>query len=561
VAVPSPNVLFTAETGLGSVEQHLFNCLQQEGLMRAGKPPRLLVAYSGGNDSTALLHAASRLRDLYDVEVVAGYYNHNWRGKPAPELPRLHKNCLHFRVPLFVLQAHPQAKQSETSAREFRYKGLARLAYTLKADVTLTAHHSDDQLETLMFRLFRGTGVDGLTGIRQRRSLPVPYHSESEALVLRPLLGLSRVDLETYMATHELLAFEDPSNQSNKHSRNVLRNQLLPGLNKEFPQLKASLLRLSETVFGDLDMLHHHLDKVWEDLCLSSEAIAELPILLPAPVLDTGAFCQLGHAYQRRLMRRLLMSHGLSPDFKQVERAVAFATGSISIKKDRPRWSLGLNEQQEPLMLLRLPQAVGVQCMDAKASAQMLSGVLPATETELSITLTLPSKPSETIEVAWPKGGVFRVTKIETLPATLPNPDSDGVIVSLAHFQKQALTIRVRQAGDRFSPFGLEGESLRLKKYLNSHKVPLATRQNLPLLVCDEEVLWLPCFAISDYLKVNPASKRPEGVYAIRWLPKQAHAMPPETPFPLLFAEADKEDEGEDESRPFLNQALDEDEF
>lgn len=508
----APLLQADVETETEALDRVLLGQLRQEGVWRDGRLPRVVVAYSGGPDSTALLHAASRLKTLEGADVVAVYYNHGWRGKPPQELGRLHQNCLQLRVPLFVVNPHPMERKTETSAREFRYRALAQVAHQVQADVIVTAHHSDDQVETLLFRLFRGTGLDGLTGIRRRRVLPVPGHPTSKMLVLRPFLGSTRQQVRDYITRHELESFKDPTNEHNHYVRNALRNEWLPGLEGQFPQIKDALLRLSTTVSGELNMLSVHLDNIWQELVVPEADVAALPIEQPrGPALRVQAFCQLGPSYQRRLMRRLLQAHGLGPDFQTVEMALAFVTGRKRVRRDKPLWSLGLSPVNGlRLFLLRLSDVLLVvdetQLVMPEQEKALASSALP-------VLVQLPSVTDDPFVVPWPFGGSLQVEPIEKLPQHLPDASATSVIVNLQPYRHQELVFRVRQPGDRLTPIGLDGTSVRLKKFLSSHKIPGPLRDRLPLLACQKEVLWVPGQALSQYLAFS---------YGERWKPSQA---------------------------------------
>lgn len=519
-------------TAVPALERAVMDCLKTEGVWQPGRLPRVMVAYSGGADSTALLHAASRLQTLEGVEVVAAYFDHGWRGRPSPELPLLHKTCLQLRVPLFVLSGDVNAKHSEALAREQRYMALGKLAKQLQVDTLLTAHHSDDQVETLLFRLFRGTGLDGLSGIRPRRPLKA-LGPKSSTVVLRPFLQFSRSDVEAYLQHHELGSFQDPSNTNTQFVRNALRHELIPRLKEHFPQLKQSLLRLGTTVTGELHMLTTHLNNVWDEIVMTPEQTSELLVPVQHPCIDTSAFCQLGRSYQRRILRRLLMAHGLTPDFAMLERALAFITGELRVKKPRPRWSLGFNEAGQQVFLVRLPEALFVEALEpAVLEEERGTDAPPPPEAAplADISIELPAGYGEKVTVDWPLGGKLTLERIETLDARYwPAPDELTLYANFAVHRNLPLKFRTRMPGDRITPLGLNGTQTRLKKYFNTHKIKHTNRARLPLLVCEKEVLWVPGVGLSHYLALEeetPRIRALKAVYKLTWAPHADVAKP-----------------------------------
>ncbi len=202
----------------------------------AASGPRWLVAFSGGLDSTVLFHAAVAVAGA--GRVVAAHVHHGlqeaadaWPAHCATQARALGValECVRLESP------PPRGSNVEAWARAQRYRALADLCRRVGAFAILTAHHADDQVETMLMRVARGTGIDGLTGIATEATL-------AGARVLRPLLGLPRAQLLRYAREHHLCWVEDPTNRDLGRTRNAVRHRLLPAIDATLPGFRAQLL-------------------------------------------------------------------------------------------------------------------------------------------------------------------------------------------------------------------------------------------------------------------------------------------------------------------------------
>jgi tRNA(Ile)-lysidine synthase len=194
------------------------------------------IAFSGGLDSTVLLHLLANLAKTESLPALSAIHIHHGLQVAAdawPEHCRL--ACDALGVPLQVVRVQVQSGASiERAAREARYAAFREA--TQANELLLTAQHRDDQAETLLFRLLRGAGVRGLSGMPGTRVLGRGHLS-------RPLLDIPRAELEAYATAHQLSWVEDPSNQDRQFSRNYLRHQVFPVLTERWPQAVATMAR------------------------------------------------------------------------------------------------------------------------------------------------------------------------------------------------------------------------------------------------------------------------------------------------------------------------------
>lgn len=452
--------------------------LKAEGFLQATPRTRLVLAYSGGTDSTALLFLLAELKQNYSLDVTAAYFNHGWRGTPPEELPLVHQNCLQCGIPLVIIQADKTLPKTEKAAREARYDQLARLAKDLQADAVLTAHHADDQIETLLFRIMRGTGIDGLAGIHKRLNYQAP--GVGSVPILRPLLDIARKKILEFTQEKQLRTFQDPTNQENRFQRNKIRNQVLPALTQPFPQVKNSLFRLSLVAEGDLQIIEDSIQTIWGQVQGTDEQGLYLCAL---------RFNQLGLPYQRRILKRFLAEQNLHVDFESIEDLLAFIRGEGRKNLDSALKSLENTEGGRSRFLALYKNRLRIIADPEREPIPVSVAVpIPGHLQVAELDSTFYAQP-------WQEPEKVRISPIR------PN-DSQQVYVNLTEFSDKPLELRTRKPGDQFHPMGLE-KPVKLKKFLINRGVPRFTRNSLKVLALGSEVLWVPGLGISQKLKIQ----------------------------------------------------------
>ncbi len=314
----------------------IFSPAQLLDFLRTHEPRgRCLAAYSGGMDSTVLLHALAVQRK-HLPELCALHVNHGLSRHAAAWAAHCREQCHAMRIPLTVFElktAPPPGVSLEAWARDQRYRAMA--AVLRSDDVLLSAQHADDQVETLLLRLLRGSGPRGLAAMRAVRPLGL-------GRLLRPLLGYERAELRRYAGRHKLQWIEDESNAELRADRNYLRHHVLPLLRARWPGVSTSLRRactlqawaatlLDEQARRDLDSARspHATSLALEKLrSLSGERLRNLLHYwlreqgCPAPTAQTT----------RRILRELLHGTGGSPRLK-----LGGASGAEELRRYRDR--------------------------------------------------------------------------------------------------------------------------------------------------------------------------------------------------------------------------------
>lgn len=255
---------------------------------------RIAVAFSGGRDSVALLHALVALRDAIGILPSAIHVHHGLSPQADAWAAFAEKFCKVRDVPLIVERVKVPANSGlglEAAARAERYRVFAQCT----ADLLLLAHHQDDQAETLLFNLLRGAGVHGAAAMPALRRLPCP--GGADLLLGRPWLAVPRAAIDAYVSAGRLEHIEDPSNLDQAFSRNHLRHDILPRLGERYPQAAASLANAARR-FGEAS-------KLLDDL-----AELDLAEVSRDGRLDWARLNRLDAARQKNLLHRWLALHG-----------------------------------------------------------------------------------------------------------------------------------------------------------------------------------------------------------------------------------------------------------
>lgn len=390
------------------------------------------VAYSGGRDSHTLLHALSRIRDRLGGPLRAAHVNHQLQPDSACWARHCQAVCAELAIPLSVHAVDARATPGESpqaAARDARYDALREAL--APDEVLLTAHHQDDQAETLLLQLLRGAGPHGLAGMPESQRFGVGH-------LARPLLGFTRTALEQYALETGLVWVEDPSNQESSYDRNFLRQAVLPPLLGRWPGLVGTLARAAR----------HQADA---SELLDELAAADLrSIAGAADTLSVSALIALSPARQRNLLRHWIRScHLPVPDSRQLE---AIRREVLDARPDAtPRVAWPGGEVRRYRGALHAMQAVPPA--PSRAAHAWI---------DLSNPLLIP--------------GVGRL-QLEPAPTGL-----DPVALARA-----PVSIRFRRGGERCRSAG-RGGSRPLKDLLQEWGVPPWLRGRIPLLYVGDEL-------------------------------------------------------------------------
>ncbi len=266
--------------------------LQVRGLERF---PKVVVAVSGGADSMALLHALYEQREELGLTLTVAHFDHRLRPSSSKDRAFVEAAARALGLPFIgaiCRRDPPEHGSLEDFARQQRYAFLKKAVFQARADVCVTAHTLDDQAETVLMRIIRGTGLNGLQGV-------LPEVSFSGLIVIRPFLGVTRQEIEGYLRKKKVRWVNDPSNRSRRFTRNSIRHDLIPFIEKYFsPDIKRALARLAATSAEE----HAYID-------------AEATLFVTRHVIPCGTgkrivlrpFAHLPLALRRAVLRRTLL--------------------------------------------------------------------------------------------------------------------------------------------------------------------------------------------------------------------------------------------------------------
>jgi tRNA(Ile)-lysidine synthase len=420
---------------------------------------RWLVGVSGGADSIALLHALGSLGSAIPARFVVAHLHHGLRGAAADADARfVARVAARFGWPCVVERADVRALAAahgwsvEQAAREARLDFFRRELRRRRARGVLLAHTRDDQAETLLIRLLRGAGGQGLGGMRANATV-------RGLCLLRPLLGVARADLRDYLKRAHQRWREDASNADPRHLRNVIRHRVLPLLEEVTGRQLAAPLARTAALLADEE-------SHWSDLV--HEAVGRCGA---GPVWRVDHLAREPLALQRRLLLAALWSAGNGGDFEAVERVRAL----LAVEQGQVDIGGGLRAVRSG-GALRLEPGVAV-------------AVLP--EVELVIGREIRA-------AAWGLAASCRKVRATGVPVRgRPGVLPARVFLDERRVEGVRLAIRPWRAGDRMRPAGGRG-SRKLQDLFADAKLPRADRHRIPVLVAEDQPIWMPGFRVAE---------------------------------------------------------------
>jgi tRNA(Ile)-lysidine synthase len=444
----------------------------------------IVAAVSGGADSMALLDLLVRS----GYRPIVAHFNHHLRPSAELDAEFVRQAAVHYGLDFVIgsgdvkVQASQAGETLEEAARNARYRFLFSIADERNAAAVVTAHQADDQVETVLMNLLRGSGLTGLGGMRVR-SITV-YHAE--ILLVRPLLDCWRKDILEYCRMEHLEFVTDETNQDKAYRRNRIRLELIPELESYNPQIKSSLLKMSHLAAADRELLDDLLQKALSQCALKIDrAYGEIAL---------DPFRELPLAMQRYLIRYYLET--CFPEEKdlgsrQIEDAWRVLTRELKSH----------NQQLNDHILIRVEGTKGV-FMEALA-AHTPSAEWPYIFNEKEIHL---------------ETGMIDLGGRWKLKLTLLTPEEcgDRYRKNEDHFQaflnmddrEEGLVLRTWKAGDRYQPLGMRAGRIKVSDFWINQKLPLRAKEHWPLLFAGSELIWIPGFQPAESVKVTAETRR-----------------------------------------------------
>jgi tRNA(Ile)-lysidine synthase len=466
---------------------------------------KVVVAVSGGPDSLCLSHLLVALSQKTELTLIIAHLNHQLRGiESQADADFVKDMAAHWQLPIF-LETHNIAnlaakrKQSiEETGRQVRYAFLWRVAAKTKANTIAVGHNADDQVETILMHFLRGTGLAGLRGIMPKieiarlRLYPEDIPSQSlpqSPKIIRPLLEISRTEVEAYCQENKLSPRWDSSNQDTTFFRNRLRHELIPYLETYNPKIRQVLQHTAKVVAADTVILGQQMDRAWHLIVRSesSEVIefdlklwSGLPLALKRSILR-----QAVHS-----LRRNLRNIGFEP----IKNAIAvLEKGGTGAKASLPQ-GLVLTVSYDTFTIASEDPIVhsidysGPQLPQGQILKVTLPGVTTLSDTNWQLKAKLLGREGLTHD---------KIKRASRWEAYL-----DADIVG------HEAILRSRQPGDIFYPLGLAGHSKKVNEFMINEKIPAGWRNRILLFVSNNQILWICGYRPDERARVRASTQR-----------------------------------------------------
>jgi len=427
---------------------------------------KVVVGVSGGADSIALLHILSKLKDL-SLELTAAHLNHGIRGKEAErdaEFVERAARALGFRFEYKKVDATAYKKEKklslEDASRDLRYEFFNEVREKLNASKVATAHTQDDQAETVLMRLLRGSGLSGLSGIPPT----------SRGYLIRPLLFVSRSEIEEYLRSKGIGWVEDSSNASDEFLRNRVRRELIPALLDYNPKLTETLSRTAEVLRADGEFISREAEKLFKEIFRK---------------LSNGEY--MGDLNRYKASVKSLRLSCLRLSIERVSESLNAVSYTHVTAADEFLLSDSTSGEVE------FPGGAAI----AKGYDRFLATKKTLLNHEFSYEIESPGKSS------------FHEFELEIDPAVSDTPDSEDE--STVYFSTDSIEfpiqIRSFKPGDRFMPLGMNNYK-KVQDYFTDVKLPRFLRNRVPIFISKGEIFWIGGMRIDERAKVKGAREK-----------------------------------------------------
>lgn len=415
-----------------------------------------ILGFSCGYDSLCLLHILKKIAKQYSIRLIAAHLNHNWRGAESlAEQEKAKEFCEKNNIEFYTETLTDELPKTETVAREYRYWFFKKAAEQFGSKVLFTAHTQTDNSETILYRIIKGTGINGLAGISPKRDM-------GSFSIYRPMLEVEREDTIFYCLGNALDACNDSSNYDKKYMRNKIRIDIISQLKKINKNVETSLVQLGE------------IAKDYEEII--SDVLPNFNFETSVP---TKEFINLKDGLQRVVIRKFLIEKSIEYDYAKINIIVDKIKENSTIKSGK-KFSI----------------ADGMWFFVSTDHIKFLS-----TCQDFFVDENLEIYENQETEIQF-LNKTIKISKFEGESiSTYPKETENTVLADMSKLTFP-LVLRTRNPGDIIQPFGMSGK-MKLKKYFINKGIPRYKRDTIPLLAYGDEILWVIGVGISQKLKVN----------------------------------------------------------
>ncbi len=410
------------------------------------KNKTVILGFSSGPDSCALALVLNKLKEKYNLNIVLAYFNHNWR-KEAKEEEEFTKDfAKKFNFSFYIKEASKKEKQTEENARKLRYDFFESCAKEYKTDIVFLAHNKNDNVETLIYRIIKGTSIKGLTSISKKRDI-----------YCRPLLEIEKKEILDFLKCQNQEYRIDSSNDDVKYKRNLIRHKILPffdEINSNYLNSINNLIKTSINSRKIIDKLINEVEKnVIKDNKIQKEKYKKLEIEVRLEIINNFLGDYLKYRNYKNIVKfdNFILKNNNSKTSINSKLFLVVKNDEIFIqeKKEKKNTELKINQEGEYVF----------------------------------------------------ENVVLKIEKEDSYPDIFPLDNEKYRYLNLNF----PIFVRHRKQGDIFSPIGLKG-SMKLKKYLINQKIDQQKKDEL-ILICDKnEVICILDDKISEKYKVKNGS-------------------------------------------------------
>ncbi len=406
------------------------------------KNKSVLIGFSAGPDSCALSLALSLLKEKYALNLTLCYFNHNWRKEAIIEEVFTKKFAKKIEADFIIEKAPKNTPKTEEKARELRYEFFYTAAKKLNTNIVFLAHNKNDNIETLIYRLIKGTSIKGLCSIPKIRDI-----------FYRPLLEIEKKEIFAFLKENNQDYLIDSSNEDTKYKRNYIRKEILPLFSVINKNYLNSINNLIKTSLNSRKIIERVIENTKKEIFSNDEIILD-------------KFLSLDKELRYEILNDYLSDKLKQRDYRSIKKLDNF----ILINKN---CKTSINKNQ----FLRIKN------------------------NKIFIETTFEKNP---LEVVIEKEGeyffediVIRIEKVEKKDKIYPDSKNNTCYLNLSF----PLVLRHRKQGDKFSPYGFIG-TMKLKDYLINEKIKQEKKDKLVLLCKNNEICWIVGQKISENYKV-----------------------------------------------------------
>jgi len=406
----------------------------------------VVIGFSSGPDSCALALIVNELKEKFNLNIILAYFNHGWRVEEAKKEEEFTKNfAKKLNCEFFIDKAPKNLKKTEEFARLKRYEFFEKTAKKYNSKVVFLAHNKNDNIETLVYRLIKGTSTIGLMSIPSKRDI---YY--------RPLLSTSKEEILNFLDKNNQNYMLDSSNSDEKYKRNLIRNKILPKFAEINPNYFDSIENLIKNSIATRKIVDNYIkeieNKIISDGKINHQSYTALDIEIRLEILNNFLYDKLKYRNRANLIK----------------------LDSFILNNENSKTSLNKDE-----FLVVKNNKIYLRKANSKIS-------------------------KNTVNID--KEGIFefenyivQIKKVKSIPTTFPKDNENICYLSLDF----PLEIRHRENGDKFSPYGLKQGSIKLKDYLINRKIEQDKKDSLILLSKNKEICWIAGLKISEKFKAN----------------------------------------------------------